>query len=117
MFSFTLILCTLYGAYSTKGGHEKCRILVRISEGTRSLGRPRHRSENTITIDLRGKAEEDLDWIHVTLDKDQSWSVNTVINLQVLYKKGELVNGAENSMKIFCYLVMETMEWKNVFGM
>jgi hypothetical protein len=63
------------------------------------------RSEDTIKIDLRGKVEEGLVWIRLALDRDQWWSVIMVINLQVPYKKGDLVNGTENSTKIFSYVI------------
>jgi hypothetical protein len=53
-------------------------------EGKRPLGRPRHRWENNIRIDLVVLAWEGVAWMHLAEDRDQ-WQavVNTVKNLQV----------------------------------
>jgi hypothetical protein len=58
--------------------------LVRKPDGKRPLGRPRHRWEDNIRIDLREIGWECVDWMHLTQDMDQ-WQavVNTVMNLQV----------------------------------
>jgi len=40
-------------------------ILVRKPDGKGPLGRPRHRSENNIKMDLRETVWEDVDCIHV----------------------------------------------------
>jgi hypothetical protein len=54
-------------------------------EGKRPLGRPRHRWEDNIRMDLREMGWEIVTWIHLAQDKDQ-WraDVNTVMNLRVL---------------------------------
>jgi hypothetical protein len=59
-------------------------ILVGKPEGKRLLGRPRHRWENNIRIDLREIGWEGVDWMHLTRNRGQ-WRavVNTVMNLQV----------------------------------
>jgi hypothetical protein len=59
-------------------------ILVGRPEGRRPLGRPRHRWEDTIKIDLREIGFWDVDWIHWAQDRDR-WRalVNTVMNLRV----------------------------------
>ena len=55
-------------------------------EGRRPLGRPRHRLEDNIKMDLReaGLGGEGTDWIDLAQDRDR-WQalVNTVMNLQV----------------------------------
>jgi hypothetical protein len=55
-----------------------------ILVGRRPLGRPRHRREDNIKMDLRETGFGDVDWIHLTQDRD-SWRalVNTVMNLRV----------------------------------
>jgi hypothetical protein len=59
-------------------------ILVERPEGRRPLGRPRHRWEDNIAMDLREIGFWDVDWIHWAQDRDR-WRalVNTVMNLQV----------------------------------
>jgi hypothetical protein len=58
--------------------------VVRKFDGKKSLGRPRCRSEANIRIDLRETGWEGVDWIHLTVNRDQ-WSalVNTVMKFQV----------------------------------
>jgi hypothetical protein len=46
------------------------RILVGKPEGKRLLGRPRHRWEDNITMDLREIGLEVVDWIHLSQDRD-----------------------------------------------
>jgi hypothetical protein len=41
------------------------RVLVRKSEGKRPLGRPRHRWEDNIQMDLQEMGCEGLDWIEL----------------------------------------------------
>jgi hypothetical protein len=57
-------------------------ILVGRPEGRRPLGRPRHRWEDNIKIDLREIGFGDVDWIHWAQDRDR-WRavVNMVMNL------------------------------------
>jgi hypothetical protein len=58
-------------------------ILVGKPEGRRPLGRPRHRWEDNIKMDLGEIEFGDVDWIHMAQYRD-SWRVlvNTVINLR-----------------------------------
>jgi hypothetical protein len=58
-------------------------ILVGRSEGQRPLGRPRHRWEDNIKMDLREIVIDGANWIRLALDRVQ-WRafVNTVINLR-----------------------------------
>jgi hypothetical protein len=59
-------------------------ILVGRAEGRRPLGRPRHRWEDNIKMDLREIGFEDVDWIQLAQDRGR-WQalVNTVMNLWV----------------------------------
>jgi hypothetical protein len=60
------------------------RILVGKPEGKRPLGRPRHRWEDNIKMDLRDMEQGGMDWNDVVQDRDQ-WRalVNAVVNHQV----------------------------------
>jgi hypothetical protein len=53
-------------------------------EGKRPLGRPRHRWEDNIKMDLREIRWGGMDWIDLALERDH-WRalVNTVMNLRV----------------------------------
>jgi hypothetical protein len=59
-------------------------ILLGISDGKRPVGRLRRRWEDNIRIDLSEIRWEDVDWLHLTQDRDQ-WRavVNMVMNLRV----------------------------------
>jgi hypothetical protein len=62
------------------------RLLVRKPEGSRLLGRPRHRWEDNIKMDLGAIIlwEGGVDWIGLAQDRDK-WRalVNAVLNLWV----------------------------------
>jgi hypothetical protein len=60
------------------------RVLVGKPEGKRPLGRPRHKWEDNIKIDLQEVACGGMDWIKLAQDRDR-WRalVNGVTNLQV----------------------------------
>jgi hypothetical protein len=60
------------------------KILVGRPEGRRPLGRPRHRWDDNIKMDLREIGFGDVDWINLAQDRDR-WRtlVNTVMNLRV----------------------------------
>jgi hypothetical protein len=65
-------------------GRDAYRVLVGRPEGKRPLGRPRHRWEDNIKMDL-GEIEIDgANWIRLAQDRFQ-WRtfVNTVMNLRV----------------------------------
>jgi hypothetical protein len=49
-----------------------------------SIGKPRHKWEDNVRIDLGETGWEDVDWFHLAQDRDQ-WQapVNTVMNLWV----------------------------------
>jgi hypothetical protein len=63
------------GAYNILGGKP---------EGRRPLGRPRHRWEDNIKMDLGDIEFGDVDWIHLAQDRDR-WQalVNMVMSLRV----------------------------------
>ena len=60
------------------------RILVGKPEGKRPLGRPRHRWENIMKMDLQEVGCGVMDWIELAQDRDR-WRalVNAVMNFQV----------------------------------
>jgi hypothetical protein len=47
------------------------KVLVGKPEGKRPLGRPRHRWENGIRMDLREIGLGNVDWIRLVQDRDQ----------------------------------------------
>ena len=65
-------------------GRGMYRVLVGKPEGKRPLGRPRHRWEDNIKLDLQEVGCKDLDWIELTQYRDR-WQalVNAVVNLRV----------------------------------
>jgi len=60
------------------------RVLVGKPEGKRPLGRPRHKWEDNIKMDLHEVGCGGMDWIELAQDRDR-WRalVNTVINFRV----------------------------------
>jgi hypothetical protein len=60
------------------------RIFVGKPEGKRPSGRPRHRWEDNVRMDLREIGLGGMDWIDLAQDRDQ-WRalMNTAMNLQV----------------------------------
>jgi len=69
-----------------------CRVLVGNSEGNRPLGRPRHRKENDIKMDIWEVGCEGIDWIELAQDKDR-WRalVNVVKNLRFPLNAGNFL--------------------------
>jgi len=60
------------------------RVLVGRPEGKRSLGRPRHRWEDNVNIDVRDIGIDGTNWIRLAQDKVWCWAfVSMVMNLQV----------------------------------
>jgi hypothetical protein len=59
-------------------------VLVGKPEGKRPVGRPRHRWEDKIKMDLQEVGCGGMDWIELAQDRDR-WRalVNVVMNLQV----------------------------------
>jgi hypothetical protein len=60
------------------------RVLVGKPEGRRPFGRPRHRWEDNIKLDLREVGWGGMDWIDLAQDVDR-WRVLTtaVMNLRI----------------------------------
>jgi hypothetical protein len=60
------------------------KALMGKPEGMRPLGRPRHRWEDNIKMDLRDVGWDGMDWINLVQDRDK-WRalVNAVMNLRV----------------------------------
>ena len=65
------------------------RFLVGKSEGKRSPGRPRHRWEDNIKMDLQEVGCGGMDWIELAQDRDR-WRafVTEVMNLEFLKMRG-----------------------------
>jgi hypothetical protein len=60
------------------------RVLVRRPKGKRPLGRPRHRWEDSIKMDLQEIGGGRVDWIDLAQDRDRWWAlVGTVRDLWV----------------------------------
>jgi hypothetical protein len=60
------------------------RVLVGKPEEKRPLGRPRHRGEDNIKMDLQEVGCGGMDWIEVVQGRDRRWAlVNVVLNLRV----------------------------------
>jgi hypothetical protein len=60
------------------------KIFVGKPEGKRPLGKPRHKCEDNIRMDLREVEWEGVDWIYLAQDRDQWRAVmNMVMNLRV----------------------------------
>jgi len=60
------------------------RVLVGKPEGKRPLGRPRHRWEDNIKMDLQEMGCGGVDWIELTQDRERWLAlVSTVMNLRV----------------------------------
>jgi hypothetical protein len=65
-------------------GRGAYRILVGRPEGKRPLGRPRHRWENNIKLDLREIGIDGANWIWLAQDRVQWWAfVKAVMNPRV----------------------------------
>jgi hypothetical protein len=60
------------------------KVLVRKPEGKRPLGRPRHRWEDGIRMDLREIGLGGVHWIQLAQDRDRWRAVVSAMNLRVL---------------------------------
>jgi hypothetical protein len=62
--------------------------LVGRPKGKRPLGKPRHRWEDNIKMDLRDIRIDEMNWIWLVQDRVWWWAfVNTVMNLWVPQRK------------------------------
>jgi hypothetical protein len=60
------------------------KILVRKPERRRPPGRPRHRWEVNIKMDLKEVGYKEVDWIHLDQDRGHWWAlVNMAVHFQV----------------------------------
>jgi hypothetical protein len=60
------------------------RVLVGRPKGKRPLGRPRHRWEDNIKMDLQEMGPGGMNWIDLAQDRDSLQAlVNAVMNLRV----------------------------------
>jgi hypothetical protein len=68
------------------------RVLVGNPEGKTPLGRPRHRWEDNIKLDLQEVGCGGMDWIEVAKVKDR-WQalVNAVVNCRVPLNEGSFL--------------------------
>ena len=68
------------------------RGLVDKPEGKRPLGRPRHRWEDNIKMDIQEVGFGGMDWIELAQDRSR-WRalVNAVMNRQVPYNAGNFL--------------------------
>jgi hypothetical protein len=63
------------------------KIFIKKPEGKRPCGRPRHRWEDNITMDLRKIGWEGADWMHLSQDRDQRQAlVHNVMNFWDQFK-------------------------------
>jgi len=67
-------VCTTYGREE-----KRIRGLVGKPEGKRKLGRPRHRWEGYIKMDLREVACGGMDWIGLAQDRDRYWTLANAV--------------------------------------
>ena len=74
-------MSTLARMEEVRGVH---KVLVGKLEGKRPLGRPRHRWEDNIKMDLLGVGRGCVDWMELAQDRDR-WQalVSTVMNFRV----------------------------------
>jgi hypothetical protein len=60
-------------------GRSMYRVVVEKPEEKRPLGRPRHRWEDNIKVDLQEVGYEGVDWIELVLDRDRWWALVVVV--------------------------------------
>jgi len=73
-------------------GEESCIVLVGKPEGKRPLGRPRHRWEDNIKMDLQEVGWGCMNWIDLAQDRDK-WRtlVNAVMNIRISSTTGNIL--------------------------
>jgi hypothetical protein len=100
-------------------GRNVYRVLVGKPEGTRPLGRPRHRWEIGIKIGLREIGLGGAEWIHLAQDRDR-WRavVNAVMNPRVVAPRSYLVRPTFSNkfvigIKFFCLAINLLNIWSS----
>jgi hypothetical protein len=81
-------------------GRNVYRVLVGKPKGKRPLGRPRHRWEDGIKMDLREIGWGGVEWIHLAQDRDLWVVVNVAMNLWVL---------ASWSLLLYCQIAVKVV--------
>jgi hypothetical protein len=77
-------------------GRGMYRVLVGKPEGKRPLGRPKHRWEDNIKMDLQEVGWGGMDWIELAQDRDM-WRalVSVVMNLRVPQNVGNFLTSCK----------------------
>jgi hypothetical protein len=86
LYASTNIIRVKWAVHVTRIGEARSelKILVGKPERKRPSGRPRHRWEDNIRIDLMEIGREDVDWMHLVQSRDEGWAtVNTVMKRRV----------------------------------
>jgi len=92
LYSSPIIVRVIKSRRMSWAGHVACMgvrrgvfgVLVGKPEGKRPLGRPRHRWEDNIKMDLQEVGCGGMNWIQLAQVRDRWWAlVNVVMNLQV----------------------------------
>jgi len=80
------------GRGRARTGRGLYRVLVGRPEGKRPLGRPRHRWEDNIKMDLQEVGCGGMNWIDVAQDRDRLWAlVHEAMNLWVPKNAGNFL--------------------------
>ena len=79
-------LCSVWAGHVVRMEKDRnaFKILTGTATGKRPLGRPRHRQEDNITMDLKEVDAHTRNWVNSTQDRDY-WRhlVNAALNLRV----------------------------------
>jgi hypothetical protein len=65
-------------------------ILARKNEWNRPFGRPLHRWEDNIGMNLKEIGWESVDWIHLAQDRDHGWALVNMVTNFVFCKRQEI---------------------------
>jgi hypothetical protein len=84
--------------YVARMGEERGvnRVLLGKPEGKRPLGRPRHRWEDNIMVELQQVECGGIDWIGLVQDRERWWGLaNAVMNLRVQQNAGNFLTSCK----------------------